>query len=50
MTNGPAITYSLAPVAASKHPEAAAKFVDFLDSPAGRAAFERRGFLIRATP
>ena len=49
VTNGPAITYSLAPVAASKHPEAAAKFVHFLDSPAGRAAFERRGFLIRAT-
>jgi molybdate transport system substrate-binding protein len=49
VTNGPAITYSLAPVAASNHPEAAAKFVHFLDSPAGRAAFERRGFLIRAT-
>jgi molybdate transport system substrate-binding protein len=48
-TNSPEITYSVAPVAASKHPEAAAKFVAFLDSPAGRAVFERRGFLVRAT-
>ncbi len=50
VTNGPAITYSVAPVAASKHPETAAKFVRFLDSPVGRAVFERRGFLIHATP
>lgn len=48
--DGPAIRYSLAPIAASKHAEAAAKFVSFLDSPAGRAAFQRRGFLIRPSP
>jgi molybdate transport system substrate-binding protein len=45
--DGPAITYSVAPIAAAKHGEAAAKFVAFLDSPAGRAVFERRGFLLR---
>jgi len=50
VTNGPAITYSVAPIAASKHPETAAKFVAFLDSPAGRSVFDRRGFLIRSTP
>ncbi len=48
VTNGPAITYSVAPIAASKHADAASKFVAFLDSPAGRAVFERRGFLIRS--
>jgi molybdate transport system substrate-binding protein len=47
VTNGPAITYSVAPIASSKHPSTAAKFVAFLDSPAGYAIFERRGFLIR---
>ena len=47
VTNGPAITYSVAPIAFSKHAESAAKFVALLDSPAGRAVFERRGFLIR---
>lgn len=47
VTKGPAITYSVAPIAFSKHAESAAKFVAFLDSPAGRAVFERRGFLIR---
>lgn len=50
VTDGPGITYSIAPVADSKNPEAAAKFVSFLDSPAGRAALERRGFLIRGAP
>ena len=45
--DGPAIAYSVAPIAASKHGEAAAKLVAFLDSPAGRAVFERRGFLLR---
>ncbi len=48
--NGPAITYSVAPIAGSKHPEAAAKFVTFLASPAGRAVFARQGFLVRETP
>lgn len=50
VTNGPPITYSVAPIAASKRAEAAAKFVSFLDSPTGRAVFERRGFLIRSSP
>lgn len=45
--DGPVIMYSVAPVAPSKNPEGAAKFVALLDSPAGRAAFERHGFLIR---
>ena len=35
VTNGPAITYSVAPIAASKHADAASKFVAFLDSPGG---------------
>lgn len=47
ITNGPAIAYSVAPITASKHGGAAAKFVALLDSPAGRAVFERRGFLLR---
>ncbi len=50
VTNGTAITYSVAPIATSKHRDAASKFVAFLDSPAGRAVFERRGFLIRTAP
>jgi molybdate transport system substrate-binding protein len=47
VTDGPSITYSVAPVVPSKNPEAAAEFVAFLDSPAGRAIFEKRGFLIK---
>ncbi len=47
VTDGPSITYSVAPITSSKHPEAASKFVAFLDSPAGRAIFEKRGFLIK---
>ena len=50
MTDGPTIIYSVAPVAAMKNGDAAAKFVAFLDSPTGRAAFEHRGFLIRSSP
>lgn len=48
--DGPPITYSVAPVATSKQPAEAAKFVAFLDSPEGRAIFEKRGFLIRSGP
>jgi molybdate transport system substrate-binding protein len=44
--NGPEITYSVAPLAASKNPAAAA-FVAYLGGPAGKAVFEKRGFLIR---
>lgn len=47
VTDGPSITYSVAPIVSSKHPEAASKFVAFLDSPAGRAIFEKLGFLIK---
>ncbi len=50
VTDGPSITYSVAPIVSSKQAEAAAKFVAFLDSPAGRAIFEKRGFLIQAGP
>ena len=47
VTNGPEILYSLAPVAASKDPKAAAAFVYFLAGPEGRAEFKKRGFIVR---
>lgn len=47
VTDGPDIIYSVAPVASSRNPGAASLFVSFLDSPPGRAAFKRRGFLVR---
>jgi molybdate transport system substrate-binding protein len=47
--NGPEIVYSVAPVAASKNPQAAAAFVAFLAGPEGRAEFTKRGFVIRDT-
>ena len=43
VTDGPPITYSVAPIASSKHPAQAAKFVAFLDSPAGRADLREAG-------
>ena len=45
VTSGPAITYSLAKVAASKS-AAAQRFVDFAAGEEGRAVFERRGFAV----
>ncbi len=45
VTNGPAITYSLAKLAASKS-SAAQRFVDFAAGEEGRAVFERRGFAV----
>lgn len=45
VTNGPAITYSLAKLAATKS-AAAQRFVDFAAGEEGRAAFERRGFAV----
>ena len=45
VVNGPAITYSLASLGASKS-SAAQRFVDFAAGKAGRAVFERRGFAI----
>jgi molybdate transport system substrate-binding protein len=47
--NGPEILYSVAPVAASKDPEAAAAFVAFLGGPEARAEFTKRGFVVRET-
>jgi molybdate transport system substrate-binding protein len=47
VTDGPPITYSVAPIASSKNPAEAAKFVAFLDSAAGRAIFEKGGFIIQ---
>jgi len=46
-TDGPPITYSVAPIASSKNAAEAAKFIAFLDSAAGRAIFEKRGFIIK---
>src|SRR5262245_30962646 len=45
--DGPPILYSVAPIATSKNAAQAAKFVAFLDSPAGRAIFEKRGFVVK---
>jgi molybdate transport system substrate-binding protein len=47
VTNGPAITYSIAPLTGSKHLPAADAFVAFVNSREGRAVFERRGFIVR---
>lgn len=49
VTAGPPILYSVAPVTSSKHPADAAAFVAFLAGPEGRFAFEKRGFLVRAS-
>jgi molybdate transport system substrate-binding protein len=45
VTNGPAITYSVARLAASKSVDAR-RFVDFAAGEEGRAVFERRGFAV----
>jgi molybdate transport system substrate-binding protein len=45
VTNGPAITYSVAKVVASKS-SGAQRFVDFAAGAEGRAVFERRGFAV----
>jgi molybdate transport system substrate-binding protein len=46
--NGPPILYSVAPVSVAKNPSAARAFVAFLQGPAGRAEFVKRGFLLVA--
>ncbi len=46
--NGPRITYVVAPLAGSKNRAAADAFVRFLGSSAGKAEFEKRGFLFLA--
>jgi len=43
VSNGPAITYSVAKLASSK---SAQRFVDFATGEEGRAVFERRGFAV----
>jgi len=43
---GPRISYPFAVVRASPRPEAARRFLAFLDSAAGREVFARRGFLL----
>lgn len=48
VTNGPRITYVVAPLAGSKNHAAAQAFVKFLQGGAGRAEFEKRGFLFLA--
>jgi molybdate transport system substrate-binding protein len=48
--DGPPILYSVASIATSKNAAQAAKFVAFLDSPTGRAIFEKRGFLVLSSP
>ena len=45
VSNGPAITYSVAKLARSKS-SAAQRFVDFAAGEEGRAVFERRGFAV----
>ena len=47
VTDGPEILYSLAPLDAGKHSEAARTFVRFLAGDRGRAKFRERGFLVR---
>jgi molybdate transport system substrate-binding protein len=45
--DGPEIVYSVAALAGSKNRAAAEAFVRFLSGEAGRAEFQRRGFLLR---
>jgi molybdate transport system substrate-binding protein len=45
VTNGPKITYVVAPLGAAKNRAAAQAFVTFLRGAAGKAEFEKRGFL-----
>jgi molybdate transport system substrate-binding protein len=45
VANGPRITYVVAPMANAKNGAAAGSFVKFLQGPAAKAEFEKRGFL-----
>jgi molybdate transport system substrate-binding protein len=45
---GPAISYPFAVVAATQHPEAARRFLAWLESPAALVVFRRYGFLLAA--
>ena len=49
VTKGPRITYVVAPLAASKNRAAAEAFVKFLQGGAGKAEFEKLGFLFLAS-
>jgi molybdate transport system substrate-binding protein len=43
---GPRIAYPFAVVAGTRHPEAARRFLAYLESPAAAAVFERYGFIL----
>jgi len=45
-SEGPPITYAVAPISGSAHAAAAAAFVRFLVGPAARAVFTRHGFIV----
>jgi molybdate transport system substrate-binding protein len=47
VAEGPAISYPVAVLRGSTHPEAAKKFLAYLESPAGLDVFRKYGFLIR---
>lgn len=48
LAEGPRIAYPLAAIRESKHPEAAARLVEYLSSPAATAVFVKHGFLVPA--
>jgi molybdate transport system substrate-binding protein len=48
VADGPKITYVVAPIAGSKNRAGAEAFVKFLRGAAGKAEFEKRGFLVPA--
>jgi molybdate transport system substrate-binding protein len=50
LAEGPRISYPFAAVAGSKNPEAARKFLEYLESPAALGVFEKYGFLIVGKP
>jgi molybdate transport system substrate-binding protein len=47
LADGPKISYPFAAVAESKHPEAARRFLAYLESPPALEVFKRYGFLIQ---
>jgi molybdate transport system substrate-binding protein len=46
LAEGPKISYPFAAVAGSKNPEAARRFLEYLESPAALGVFEKYGFLL----
>jgi molybdate transport system substrate-binding protein len=45
LSEGPSITYPAAVVKATRSPDAAKKFIEYLSTPEARATFARHGFL-----